>query len=171
MSAESSQRVTGALKKLIKSTVQVDFFANYRAKVVAQSADKTTLDVKPDSDKLPATMSKIPIRLGLPGTTVKVQAGCYVMIGWDGGNPARPYALLWDLNGTMLELDITATTEVKITAENVKINSTTGNVTLNNGTRTVACIGDIVTGTAGPYPISGGTVATSATGSMNTLAP
>ena len=133
----------------------IDYFAYYRAQVAAQASDGSTVDVIPDDTRLPHC-SGIALRLGLPGVTVTVEPGCYVMLGWDGGNPARPYATLWDLGGTMIKLNIEATTSVNVTvgACTFDMNGMSGIMTLNGGKFPIAranC-GD----TAGASPIVGG---------------
>lgn len=143
-SSMSSQRLTGALKNLIRQTIgHVDFYAHYKAKVLSQSADNKTVDVQPDSPRLPK-MSRIPLRLGVPGVEVKLSPGCYVMVGWDAGDPAKPYA--WEPHGSVLKLTIT------VGSATFDMDATTGIVTLNGGTMPIARVGD----TAGPYPITGG---------------
>jgi hypothetical protein len=66
----------------------------YRAKVVAQSDDADTVDVRPDDPLLP-DMAKIPLRHGFPGLRVHVANGSYLLVGWDNGRPDKAYASLW----------------------------------------------------------------------------
>ena len=124
----------------------VDLFASYHAKVVAQSADGSTLDIQPDDSRLPG-MTAVQLRLGIPGTTVKVSPGCGVMLSWDAGDPSRPFCMLWDLGATMLEIEIKATNIKLTTSATIYLNA--GGVP---GSRPIARVGD----TAGPYPIVGG---------------
>jgi hypothetical protein len=85
----------------------IDYQALYPARVVAQNVDGT-LELQPDSARLPG-LSHIPIRLGIPGASVKVSAGARVLVGFAGGSPAAPIATLWEAGG-LVELAITATT-------------------------------------------------------------
>ncbi len=131
----------------------IDFFAYYRAQVMAQSLDGSTVDVQPDDQRLPAC-SMIPLRLGLPGVTVTVQPGCFVMLGWDGGDPSKPFATLWDLGGTLLNIKITAGNASPAATFEMNPVGFPGCISLNGGVRPVACVGD----TAGPYPITGSNI-------------
>ncbi len=68
----------------------------YRARVVAQSADHLRVDVIPEGeDGLLPPMSNVPLRHGIPGLTVDVGGGAYVLVGWENGKPDRPFAGLW----------------------------------------------------------------------------
>jgi hypothetical protein len=74
--------------------------ANYArpwpCKVVSQSGQ--SIDVIPDSSDLPH-MTGIPIRSGVPGVWVTVKPGARCRIQFDEGNPAKPFAALWDIDG------------------------------------------------------------------------
>lgn len=98
----------------------VDLLGMYRAKVVAQSSDMLSLDVQPDDTRIPG-MSGIPLRL-TPGLRCKVAAGKFVLVGWDGGDPSKPYATpAWDAAGTTVEIHVDG-----------------GDIILNGGTLKVA---------------------------------
>lgn len=64
--------------------------------VEAQSG--MTLDLTPEDPKLagPGGLQGVPLKVGLPGFTVKVKRGARVFLGYEGGNEARPYAALFD---------------------------------------------------------------------------
>jgi len=108
MKASGFDRIKQALLGLIEGhTARFDFFAFYPARVAAQNADGT-LEVQPDSAAVPP-VSQVPIRLGVPGVKVKVAAGCRVLVGFEGGDPRRPVATLWQFDGpALLELAIGA---------------------------------------------------------------
>ncbi len=72
----------------------IDYFTLYDAKIVSQSADLTTVDIQPGDPRLPG-MSKVPLRMGLPGASAQVTPGGFIRLGWDRGNPSMPYAALW----------------------------------------------------------------------------
>lgn len=102
----------GAIKRGFFALVRaarptVDYFARYRGEVVAQSGDRKTVDVKPDDSRLPP-MTKVRLRLGIPGATVKVSPGAGVLIGWDNGDPQRPYAEAWDYGAKTITLSLVA---------------------------------------------------------------
>lgn len=74
---------------------EIDYSRKYLARVVSQGADGT-LSVVPDDERIRGRgMDKVAIRTGLPGS-VKVPQGARVMVGFDGGDPAKPYAEGWD---------------------------------------------------------------------------
>jgi hypothetical protein len=111
----SSDRAREGLDAYLASKLApLDYFGNYAARVDAQNGD-LTLELRPDTDRLPG-LSKVPIRHGLPGVEVKVKTGARVMIGFDGGDPQRPYAMLFETSAHLLELVITAETKVTVKA-------------------------------------------------------
>ncbi len=75
-------------------TRRVDHMALYPCTVVAQRADGT-LDLRAESPRLGSPAS-IPYRT-LRGLSVEVAAGARVLLGFEGGDPSRPVALLWEL--------------------------------------------------------------------------
>jgi hypothetical protein len=94
-------RVKAGLLTIIDgATRRIDYLALYPCRVAAQNADGT-LELQPDSNSLPS-LSKVPVRLGVPGVAVKVAAGSRVLLGFEGGNPQRPAAFLWEFNGSAL---------------------------------------------------------------------
>lgn len=100
-----------ALKKSITGFINgllapIDYFALYSSKVVQQDAD-LSLQVTPDDPRLPG-MSKVPINLGIPGATAKVQAGARALLGFANGDPSKPRAFLWE-SATLTELTIGGT--------------------------------------------------------------
>lgn len=98
-----SDRLTRGLTSFVRSIVgaQLDTLALYPARVVAQNADGT-LELKPDDPRWPG-FSKVPIRLGIPGATVKLTAG-RVLLGFAGGDPQSPIAELWEGGATVTEI-------------------------------------------------------------------
>jgi hypothetical protein len=93
---EARARLRSALERLIRWVMRDNLFLGlYTAQVVRQAADGT-LDLLPDDDRLRAQgRQAIPIRHGLPGVTVEVPAGERVLLGFDAGDPSKPYAALW----------------------------------------------------------------------------
>ncbi len=99
-----------SINAIIKQeTAHIDYFTLYDAKIVAQSADNTTVDIQPGDPRLPG-MSKVPLRLGIPGATVQVTPGGFIRLGWDRGNPSMPYAALWQGGETPVKTIIKGTT-------------------------------------------------------------
>ena len=102
--SSSYDRVKTYLKRVIDTvTKRMDFMALYPCKVVSQNGDNT-LELTPDNPALPSH-SRVPLRLGIPGATAKVQAGSRVLLGFEGGDPRAPIATLWGTS-TVTELDI-----------------------------------------------------------------
>lgn len=95
-----------ALRAIIEGLVgsRLDRLALYPARVVAQSADKTRLDLQPDDARIPPCAG-VPIRHGLPGVTVTVAAGARVLLGYAAGDPMQPYAALWEA-GSVVSLSV-----------------------------------------------------------------
>jgi len=85
-----------ALRSIVETVVgpRLDRLALYPCTVVAQRADGT-LDLQPDSARVPACAG-VAIRHGLPGVTVTVPTGGRVLLGYAGGDPAQPFAALWE---------------------------------------------------------------------------
>lgn len=107
----------------------VTYHKHYTATVMGQLGQE--LDVLPDDPKLQAQgLSRVPISYGLPGVTAQVAPGTKVTLFFENGDPKKPRICNWD--GGHISLSFA------------------------NGTMPVARVGDtvVVTGTAGPYPIS-----------------
>ena len=69
----------------------------YPCSVQGQSSDLKTLDLLPDDAEIRGTgLQSVPIRHGLPGVEVKVPVGARVLLGFEAGDPERPYAALWE---------------------------------------------------------------------------
>lgn len=73
---------------------RLDMRAAYPARVVTQHADGT-LDVIPDSAKVPS-LTRVPIRYGIPGVTCKVKKDARVLIEFAAGDPDQPFASVWE---------------------------------------------------------------------------
>jgi hypothetical protein len=132
--------IQGVVERLFP---RADYQAFYPCTVKSQNAD-LTLELVPLASSMPAH-SKVKIRMGAPGIKVKVQPNCQVLLAFEQGDPGRPYAALWS--------EETVVTEYVIKGTVIK---------LNDGGTPVAKEGSIttghqhtLTGTAGPYPISG----------------
>lgn len=92
-----------ALERLLgRLTRRVDYTALWPARVVAQRGDGT-LDLVPDSPRV-APCQGVPYRT-LRGLSVDVPAGARVLLGYEGGDPARPYALAWELGDATVRVN------------------------------------------------------------------
>ena len=102
--ATSFDRVKTYLKRIIDGqTRRMDALALYPCKVVSQNGDNS-LELQPDSPNL-AAVSRVPLRLGIPGATAKVAPGSRVLLGFEGGDLRAPVATVWGTS-TLTELDI-----------------------------------------------------------------
>lgn len=124
----SRERIKGALARWIETRLtRLDYLALYPARVVSQAQGDGTLTVRPEDPRLP-TLERVPVRLGLPGATVKVLAGGSVLVGFEGGDPRYPVALLWR-GGTIEEVVIDGSVVALTRADHVHTSATPGSPT------------------------------------------
>lgn len=147
-------RLRDAFRRAVRSALSsVDYYALYRARVVSQSGQK--VDLTPDDKRLPG-LQNVRLRHGVPGLEVTVIPGCYVLLGWDNGDPSAPFASLWDGGESVTKLVLKATTVylgdeagadsfVKKTEFNAHIHQTSGVQAgagnINSGAPTVPATG------------------------------
>lgn len=106
---KSTDAMKAALIALVRAALPtIDYYALYRAKVVKQSPDRGSVDLVPEDSRLPKGMNDIPIKLGIPGATAKFAPGAQMLVGWEGGDPARPYAMAFEGGASVAVLSITA---------------------------------------------------------------
>jgi hypothetical protein len=93
---EARATLRGSLERIIRwVTRNTIYLTTYSAQVIRQAADGT-LDLLVDDLRLQSQgLQGVPIRHGLPGVTVEVPAGERVLLAFDGGDPAKPHAMLW----------------------------------------------------------------------------
>lgn len=96
-------RFSRAIRAIVRELMaDVDYLALYPATIEAVHAD-SSLDLKPLSPKMPpGGWRKVPLRVWLPGAVVRCKVGGRVLVGFEAGDPSRPYASLFD--GAALEL-------------------------------------------------------------------
>lgn len=93
--ADEDRGLAGAVQALVRQEVApLDFYAFYDAKIVKQSTDGNTVDLQPSDSRLPG-LSNVALRNGVAGTVCKVSPGAFVRLGWDNGDPTKPYAQTW----------------------------------------------------------------------------
>lgn len=98
-------RVRGAIDRLVQRALPgLDFLARYEARVVAQSAVDDTLELFPIDERIPP-ISAVPLRVPAPGFRVLVSPGARVLLGWDGGDPSKPFCEAFS-TGTTTRLDV-----------------------------------------------------------------
>lgn len=108
--SDARSRILDGLARLVAHlTRRVDHLALYPCTVVQQRADGT-LDLRAEDSRIGSPAS-IPYRT-LRGLSVQVAPGARVLLGFEGGDPARPVALLWELG---------AATVVRVNGGDVKV--------------------------------------------------
>lgn len=138
-------RLKGALQGLIGAAIAPhDFYAEYACTVISQRGDNT-LDLQADDTRI-GSLQGIAIRYGIPGVEVTVAQGARVHVGWENGDPARPYAAIWE-PGSLNGITITAATAVSIVCDDVTI--------CDGGAAAIARVGDIVQFTGVPPGLPG----------------
>lgn len=93
-------------------TPEVWRFGLFEAQVVTQSADLSTIDVRFDDQRLPG-MNGIPVRFA-PGLKAQFAPGTIVNVGWERGDPKRPYASPITDGTTPIKATLAGTTQVTI---------------------------------------------------------
>jgi hypothetical protein len=122
-----------ALERFVRWVMRDTVYHGLYAATVELQHDDGSVDLLPDDDRVMGTgLSRVPIRHGLPGVTVKVVTGSRVLLGFVGADPRRPYASLWE-PGTIQS------------------------ISFHGGTRPIARVGDPVTVffPVTPMPITG----------------
>jgi hypothetical protein len=94
-----------------KAVKTVDACALYWGVIVKASGNK--VDVRLDTDQI-ASPSNVPLYLGLPGSSVTLQGGERVLVGFRNGDPTQPYAIAFEFSASMLTVSVTASTSVTI---------------------------------------------------------
>lgn len=104
------QSVLGELVR--RETRKGAYHGIYLATANAQNAD-LTLELTPADTTVPS-MSRVPIRPGVPGCTVpKLTPGASVVLGHENGDPSKPRVIGFDTS-TALELALNATARVQV---------------------------------------------------------
>ena len=86
-------RLRAALAAIVRAEVRrVDLFALYPATVLSQDGAGGPLDLRPDSTALPPPQA-VPLR-GVLGVKLTLPAGTRVLLGYEAGDPSKPYATL-----------------------------------------------------------------------------
>lgn len=86
------ERLTRIIRSVMRGTL---YHATFDCSVERQH-DDDTLDLLPDDKRVrDRGLTGVPIRHGLPGVRVRVAVGSRVLLGFENGDPRRPYAALW----------------------------------------------------------------------------
>jgi hypothetical protein len=102
-----SDRLSSALKELITLfTAKVDYLALYPSEVFSQDSDGS-LQVFPDNQSI-AKQAGVKLHSPFPHCKVTVTKGARVLLGFEEGDPSKPYCLpSWSSpDGTLTLIDI-----------------------------------------------------------------
>jgi hypothetical protein len=96
--------IDALLGRSTESLARWDYLPLYPCTVDAQAGDGT-LDLRPDDVVISGSgLSGIPLKTGMPGWAVSAPSGTRVLLGFEGGDPARPYALQWEHTSSVTQL-------------------------------------------------------------------
>lgn len=179
---QPSDRIKAALEAFITRVMERVRYLPLLPSRVSQQDSDNTLQVTPDDTKIPG-LTGVPIRTFVPGATIKVNQDARVLVGFEGGDPSRPVAFLFQGDAAKLKELVLENADnakiswkqggnVEITAGSTKItvsknssvaidagsNDVTidgGTIKLKGGSTPVAKEGSQLQGSAGPYPIAG----------------
>lgn len=78
----------------------------YRARVDVCQSDGAHVDLTPD-DKRISPEKNVPVRVGVPGLVAVVSPGAVVDLGWEGGDPSKPYCVPnWESGATITKFEV-----------------------------------------------------------------
>ncbi|MDX2122964.1 MAG: hypothetical protein SF070_18130 [Gemmatimonadota bacterium] len=113
----SRERLKAALRALVHDA-RVDTSAMYAGVVLRDHGDQR-LDVRLDKEGFPDLVS-IPLWTFLPGVSVEVAPQTRVLVGFAGGDPAQPYAQLFQAGG-LVRVTVEASAVVELVAPSVDL--------------------------------------------------
>jgi hypothetical protein len=117
---------------------RVDLSNQYPAVCASDSAADGTVDVIADDPRVRGTgISRVAVRPGLPGTTVRLRAGSRVTLYFEDNDVNKPAASMWQSGAGALEILIEADTQLTLQAPTVRVVGdleVTGEVTANADT-------------------------------------
>lgn len=132
---------------------RIDASLVYQARVETQRGSGN-LDLRSDGKRIPADMSDVPIRYGIPGVSAKVRKDAIVFVQFIEGDRARPVVVGWD-TAAVTEL-VVAADLVKIANGNVPVAYEGASVACFIGATEITAISKLMsTGGAGSVPIAG----------------
>jgi hypothetical protein len=86
------------------------YYGVYSARVVSQSGG--VADCIPDDEQMRgAGLVRVPLRVGIPGTTITIPDGTRCLVGFEGGDPRKPYLAGFDYASAMTLVSIGASTQ------------------------------------------------------------
>jgi hypothetical protein len=89
----------------------------YRARV--DVCDGSTVDVSPEDPRI-SPEKGVPLLVPIPGAVVNVSPGAIVHLGWEKGDPSRPYCTpIWEAGATLVSLSIGTSADAVVTASDI----------------------------------------------------
>lgn len=119
----SADRVRQQLTNTVESIVgrRLNLSNWYPARVVSQAADGT-VDLLPDDPKMRGSgISRVPLRHGLPGCTVRVRPGSTVALFFEDCDAKKPAAGLWPNGSSVLEITVSADALLTLKAPAIQV--------------------------------------------------
>lgn len=113
--APATDRLKDALGAVVRSVERPDYHALYWARVIAQRG--STIDVAIDNPTIAAflpSLSQVPLTMPAAGASVQMAATGRVLVGWSGGDPAKPYALAPTADTAMQQLVLNVLTSLSL---------------------------------------------------------
>lgn len=142
----AAESLAGHFRRLLGDVNRrVDYSREYSARVARQNSDNTVQVVLDDVRVKSPGLDRVPIRPGVPGT-IKVASGARCKVGFENGDPSRPYAEGWETNACL-------------------------SVAIADGTRPAAFVGATVTVILPPTVAFAGTVGGSPATGLLTFTP
>lgn len=130
---KSLQRIASVVDALVGR--RIDCSNHYPAQCLSDSAADGSVELIADDPRIRGTgMERVPVRPGLPGTTVKLAAGARVTLYFEDNDVKKPAASLWQGGAGVLEILIEADTKLTLKAPTVRVEgdlAVTGEVTAN----------------------------------------
>lgn len=84
---------------------KLDYTRPYTAKVLAQHGN--TVDLMPEDERMKGQgITRVPIRMGMPGVEVTFPPGAIVLLGWENADRSKPYATCWPFGAALSAMTI-----------------------------------------------------------------
>lgn len=113
--------------------------------VVRQSEDLLSVDLRPETSDI-APMADVPIRLGVPGIKAKIAIGQSMLLGFENGDPRRPFAIAHGSKTVCEELVLDASVRVSVDAPSVELSKESSPVArLGDSISLIVMIGSVPT--------------------------
>ncbi len=102
-----AKTIAQLMERFVRRTQKdTEYAKRYRCRVTRQNANGT-VDVLVDDERMKGRgVGSCRVRVGLPGTTIKVPSGARCLVGWDDGEPTLPYVDGWESGTSVTSIDI-----------------------------------------------------------------